>query len=148
MTKKIAILALTFTLAVCSTPLRADDSAAPTCDKRLFKEVKTVSPYSLTHRIKSKKVIYGDIGCGLKWREKQCSSGQGTFDSAAKVYDFNTLAEIEIGKATFVQSTAIPSPMGYGLAAFANPADAAAYLAQKGTGKKLTYQEVLLLDWK
>ncbi len=149
MLKKAALFALPLALTVYSATLYAADApATATCEKRPFKEVKVVTPFSLTHRPKSKKMIYDDVGCALKWREKQCSSGQGTFDSDAKVYDFNTLAAIPISEATFVQSPAITSPMGYGLAAFASPAAADAFLAQKGSGKKLTYQEVLQLNWK
>ncbi len=146
---KATIVVFTLALALCPPALRAGDApTTPTCVKRSFKAVKTVTPFSITHRINSKKVIYDDIGCALKWREKQCSSGQGTFDAGAKVYDFNTLAEIEISKATFVQSPAVTSPMGFGLVAFANAADADTFLTKKGGGKKLTYQEVLLLNWK
>lgn len=144
-----AIVAFTLTFAFSPLPLHAGDSpTTPSCAKRSFKEVKTVTPFSLTHKINGKKVIYDDIGCGLKWREKQCSSGQGTFDAAAKVYDFNTLAAIEIGKATFVQSPGVTSPMGFGLAAFANAADADTFLSQHGGGKRLTYSQLLLLNWK
>lgn len=136
-------------LAMASTLLHAEDAPATApCEKRSFKEVKAVTPFSITHRPQSKKILYDDIACGLKWRTKQCSSGQGNFDSAAIVYDFNTLAEIPISEATFVQSPTIASPLGSGLAAFTNPADADTFLSQKGDGKKLTYQEVLLLEFK
>jgi len=148
--KKLALLITPFLMLILGAPvLYAGDEPAPsTCAKRPFKEVKTVTPFSITHRPQSKKMLYDDIGCGLKWRAKQCSSGQGNFDSGAIVYDFNTLAEIPVGEATFVQSPAIATPMGSGLAAFANPADADKFLSQKGEGKRLTYQEVLLLEFK
>jgi len=147
MTNKKAFLISLIFLA-CTTPLHAEESPAASCEKRLFKEVKTVTAFSITHRPQSKKILFDDIGCGLKWREKQCSSGQGSFDSAALVYDFNTLEEITVNKATFVQSPAISSPMGFGLAAFADPAAADKFLTEKGAGKKLTYEELLLLDSK
>jgi hypothetical protein len=131
------------------TALHADDTpATSTCVKRPFKEVKVVTPFSITHRPQTKKMLFDDIACGLKWREKQCSSGQGNFDAGALVYDFNTLAEIAVSEATFVQSTDVVSPMGSGLVAFASPADADKFIAQKGGGKKLTYQEVLLLKFE
>jgi len=144
--KKAFLIALAF--LACTTTLRAEEAPSASCEKRLFKEVKTVTAFSLTHRPQSKKILFDDIGCGFKWRDKQCSSGQGNFDSAALVYDFNTLEEITIDKATFVQSESISSPMGFGLAAFADPAAADKFIAEKGSGKKLTYEEVLLLDWK
>ena len=146
LTLAIALFPL-FSLGVPA--LHADDTpGVPTCEKRAFKEVKTVTPFSITHRPQAKKMLYDDIACGLKWRGKQCSSGQGNFDSGAVVYDFNTLAEIPVGEATFIQSAGIVSPMGSSLAAFASAADADAFLSQKGEGKRLTYQEVLLLDFK
>ena len=148
--KRIATALLTVSLSLATTSaLWAGDApaAAPTCQKRPFKEVKSVTPFSLTHRVNSKKIHYDDISCGLKWRTKQCSSIQGGFDTGAMVYDFNTLAEITINQATFVQSPAIQSPMGSGVAAFATQADADAFLAQKGAGKKLSYQELLLIEW-
>ena len=142
-------LALLLMLVLGTTALYAGDGPATSkCEKHLFKEVKTVTPFSITHRPQSKKMLYDDIVCGLKWRTKQCSSGQGNFDSGAIVYDFNTLAEIPVSEATFVQSTAIASPMGSGLAAFANPVDADKFLSLKGEGKRLTYQEILLLEFK
>lgn len=149
MIRKTVIFTLSLSLALCSTTLRAADAVtAATCEKHPFKEVQTFTPFSITVRQNSKKVVYDDLSCGFKWREKQCSSGQGAFDADTVVYDFNTLAEIDIAKATFVQSPAVSAPMGSGLAAFADPAAADAFLAQKGDGKKLTYQEVLLLNWK
>lgn len=140
--------ALLLIVALAAPALHAEDpAAAATCEKCLFKEVKTVTPFAISHRPQAKKMLYDDIACGLKWRAKQCSSGQGNFDSGALVYDFHTLAEIPVNEATFVQSPAIVSPLGSGLAAFANPADADDFLSQKGEGKRLTYQEVLLLDF-
>lgn len=143
------VLALLLLLASASTGLCAEDSQEVAgCAKRLFKEVKTVTPFSVTHRPQSKKILFDDIICGLKWRDKQCSSGQGTFDAAARVYDYNTLAPIPVNEATYVQSPTITSPMGSGLVAFTNAADADKFLAEKGAGKKLTYEEVLLLNAK
>lgn len=140
-------LLLLCTLA--STNLYAEEAATTsTCEKRFFKEVKTVTPFSVTHRPQSKKILFDDIVCGLKWRDKQCSSGQGTFDAAARVYDYHTLTAIPINEAIFVQSPAITSPMGSGLVAFSTAAAADAFLAEKGSGKKLTYEEVLLLNIK
>ena len=148
--KKSTLVLLPFLmLNLDVTALHADNTpATSTCVKRPFKEVRVVTPFSITHQPQSKKMLFDDIACGLKWREKQCSSGQGSFDAEALVYDFNTLAEVKVSEATFVQSTAIVSPLGSGLAAFANPAEADKFIAQKGAGKKLTYQEVLLLKFK
>lgn len=148
--QKLTLLIATFLLFVLDTGVlhAGDDPAVSTCAKRSFKEVKTVTQFSITHRPQSKKILYDDIACGIKWREKQCSSGQGNFDVGALVYDFNTLAEIPVDKAIFVQSSAILTPMGSGLVAFASPDDADKFLAQKGTGKKMTYQELLSLKQK
>ncbi|MDD5757485.1 MAG: nitrous oxide reductase accessory protein NosL [Desulfobulbaceae bacterium] len=148
--QKIPLAAsLLLILVFSSTGLCAEDAqgVAP-CAKRSFKEVKTVTPFSVTHRPQSKKILFDDIICGLKWRDKQCSSGQGAFDAAARVYDYKTLTAIPISKATFVQSPAITSPMGSGLIAFTSAADADQFLAEKGPGKKFTYQEVLRLKVK
>lgn len=143
--RQLALFLAPFLMLVLGvTVLNAGEApATSTCVKRPFKEVKTVTPFSITHRPQSKKMLYDDIACGIKWRDKQCSSGQGNFDAGAIVYDYNTLAEVPVSKATFVQSSALTSPMGSGLAAFASSADADKFLAQKGAGKKMTYQELL-----
>jgi hypothetical protein len=136
-------------LLTCSLPaLAASDgrTTAPSCQKRSAKEVKTVTPFTLSHRPNSKKVLYDDIVCGLKWRQKQCSSIQAAFDGGATVYDFNTKAEITINTATFVLSPAIKSPMSSGLAAFTTPAAAEAFVAKNPGAKQLSYPQLLLLE--
>lgn len=144
------IIAVPLTLICClwaATMYAAGGQSDSACVKHSFKEVKTVTHFSLTHRPTTKKILYDDIGCGLKWRKKQCSSIQMSFDSSAIVYDFNTLAEIVVRKATFVMSTDIKTPMGSGLIAFTNSADAEAFISgHSGGGKKLSYEELILLD--
>lgn len=147
MTKTIKLLLI---LACClwGAPLNAAEiQTEGACVQHSLKEVKTVTHFAITHRPKSKRILYDDIGCGLKWRKKQCSSIQMSFDTSAVVYDYNTLEEIVVSEATFVQSSEIKSPLGSGLVAFGNPADADAFLnAHAGAGKKLRYQDVVLLD--
>lgn len=145
---KIMTLSLALAFSQWGAPLYAAEVLSmAACVQHSFKEVKTVTPFALTHRPKSQKIFYDDIGCGLQWREKQCSSIQMSFDFSALVYDYNTLEEIVVSKATFVQSPRIASPLGLGLIAFTNPADADAFIiAHSAGGKKLSYQDVLLLD--
>lgn len=146
---RTALLTLALLLACSPVASAATDAGAgaATCQKRSFKQVKTITPFALVHRPNSKKILYDDIVCGLKWRRKQCSSIQGSFDNGALVHDFNTKAEITIKEATFVISAAIKSPMGSGLAAFASPAAAESFVAQHPGSKKLSYTELLLIEW-
>jgi len=146
--KKLFSIPLVLAFCLWSGPSHADEGQpAPECVQRNFKEVATVTPYAITFRPKSKRVLYDDIICALKWRKKQCSSIQMSFDGEAIVYDFNTMAEIVVSKATFVQSPEISSPMGSGLAAFADPAAADAFLAAHPAGGKImTYQDLLQVE--
>ncbi|MCA9963209.1 MAG: nitrous oxide reductase accessory protein NosL [Anaerolineales bacterium] len=48
------------------------------------------------------------------------------------VHDFNSEEWLLADKATFVQNSALPTPMGWGLIAFADPATAADYVAANG----------------
>lgn len=57
------------------------------------------------------------------------------------VHDQPTESWLAAEAATFVHASAIASPMGHGIAAFADPAEAEAYAAEIG-GEALTFEEI------
>ena len=124
----------------------AEDISSDSCTAHRFKKGDAVTPSSLTHRPKSKTVLYDDMFCGLQWRDKQCTTAQLNFDSNAKVYDFYTSDAVIIGEAVFVQINTSEAAMGHGIVAFANNEDAEKFLAEKGSGEKIPYQEILQMD--
>lgn len=121
----------------------AAEPPAGACVERSFKQVKVVTPFSLTHRPQAKTILYDDISCGLKWREKQCTTAQINFDANAMVYDYYNSTAIAIKDAVFVRANTVKSPMGSGLLAFANNENAEKFLAEKGSGKKMSFEELL-----
>lgn len=92
------------------------------------------------------EVQFDDIGCAIIWRNLQCALDQATFDSKAKARDFNNLSSILMSKAYYVLDGKLQSPIGFGLAAFRDLKSAKAFIRAKGSGKLMSYKEVIRLD--
>lgn len=82
---------------------------------------------------------FDDIGC-LAAQEKELNDRM----LRAWVRDAGTGGWIEKEKALFVHSRDLVTPMGYGFAAFTASEDAAQF-AQKKTGRRVTWNELLSL---
>jgi hypothetical protein len=81
--------------------INAEDKI-PVCDKLADKVTGGMMKYSVNADVDG-PVFFGDIACAVKFRTKEfCAMEMVSFDSSAKVYDYNTATEIEIGKAYFV----------------------------------------------
>jgi len=92
------------------------------------------------------EVLFDDIGCAVIWRNLQCALDQATFDREATVRDFNNLSTILMSRATYVLNKDLKTPIGFGLAAFRDKESAKAFIREKGSGKLMTYKEILGLD--
>ncbi len=128
--------------------LYAEDSKITTCSK-CGNEIKSGNKkYSVVQLDTKKPVSFDDIGHAVLWREDQCTAIQMSFDATAKVYDFNTQEELDISGAYFLRSPDIKSPGGSGIAAFKDKQSAEKFISEKGGGKVLTYDDLLLLNLK
>ena len=81
---------------------------------------------------------FDDIGCLARWE----AGTPGATVRGLWVHDSKTAAWVEAGKATFVQSHELSTPMGYGLAAFES-ASAAGVLAAERAGRTLSWSAIL-----
>lgn len=81
--------------------------------------------------------MFDDIGCLVRWlREPGAPEGLAPF-----VADFSTGDWLRAEEAVFVQSSDLPTPMGSGLAAFADR-EAAGKRARELGGRLLSWHEV------
>ena len=140
-------LAMCLIVCISSLIISSSGAFAGECQQVTGEIPKNLLKYSLTNNEVSKPYAFDDIGCALKWRQKQCISIQMTFDGTAKVYDHNTLKPLHARDAFFVMSDMVQSPAGYGIVAFEKREDAEKYLATLGgKGKVMSYDELLQVE--
>lgn len=89
---------------------------------------------------------YCDIGCAVISRNAECATRQSTFDSNAVVYDFVTGDAVPAEKAFFAFKSGAWTPMGYGIVAFKDKAQAEKFAAERGKVKVVKWFE--LVDMK
>lgn len=89
---------------------------------------------------------YDDIGCAVRSRNGECATRQTIFDSIAIVYDFVTGDAVPAEKAFFAFKTSFRTPMGYGIVAFRDKAQAEKFAAEHGKAKVVRWFE--LVDMK
>lgn len=119
----IASLAL---LPLLAAPVNAEDKI-PVCDKLGDKVTGEMIKYSVNADVDG-PVYFGDIGCAIKYRTKKfCAMEMISFDFSARVYDYNTANELEIGKALFVIDE---KNSGAPILAFESKSAAARYAAE------------------
>lgn len=81
---------------------------------------------------------FDDIGCLARWE----AGAQGAVVRARWVHDRMSERWIDASTAAFAQVQGLTTPMGSGIAAFSNPRDAAALLAERG-GELLSWDAIL-----
>lgn len=134
-------------LSICSLAYSGDNKE--TICSRCGNEIKSDNmKYSVIQLDAKKPVSFDDIGHAVLWREDQCTAIQMSFDATARVFDFNTGEKLTINAAYFIRSTDIQSPGGSGIVAFKERQSAEKLLSGKGSGKVLTYDDLLLLNLK
>lgn len=82
---------------------------------------------------------FDDLGCLAAWR----AGGGRQADGAAFVADWNGDGWLHAEEVLYLLSPRLPTPMRYGLAAFADRAAAAAAAAELGGGEVVTWDELL-----
>jgi len=87
-----------------------------------------------------------DIGCALISRNGECATRQMTFDSIAIVYDLVTGEQVPAEKAFLAFKSSFRTPMGYGIVAFKDKAEAEKFAAEHGKVKVVRWFE--LVDMK
>jgi len=94
----IASISIVLFLAVS---IKAEDKT-PVCDKLDDKVTGEMMKYSVNADVDG-PVYFGDIACAVKYRTKEfCAMEMVSFDFSAKVYDYNSANELEMGKALYV----------------------------------------------
>ncbi len=127
----------------------AANKAAPTWCKKCNKNIDTASKkFSVTLTEEVEPMSFDDIGCSLLWREGECAMRMSAFDSYARVYDYNTGESIGMENAFFAYGPELKTPGGYGIVAFKTREQAAAFAAQSGKAKVMTFLELTSLTLK
>ncbi|MHB8844533.1 MAG: nitrous oxide reductase accessory protein NosL [Nitrospirota bacterium] len=84
-----------------------------------------------------------DIGCAVQSRNNECATRQMIFDGNAIVYDFLTGEAVPAEKAFFVFKSSFRTPMGYGVVAFKDKAEAEKFAAEHGKAKVIKWFELV-----
>jgi len=84
-----------------------------------------------------------DIGCAVQSRNNECATRQMTFDSNAIVHDFITGEAVHAEKAFFAFKSSLRTPMGYGIVAFKDKAQAEKFAAEHGKVKVVRWFELV-----
>ncbi len=128
----IACISLFLLLIV---PVNAEDKIH-VCEKLGDKVSGEMVKYSVNADVDG-PVYFGDIGCAIKYRTKEfCAMEMVSFDFSAKVYDYNTANELEMGKALYVIDE---KNSGAPILAFENKSAAEKYAAE--------HQGCIVLDY-
>jgi copper chaperone NosL len=86
---------------------------------------------------------YDDIGCAIVSRNSEYATRQVVFDSNAVVYDYLTVEAIPAEKAFFAFRSNVRTPMGYGIVAFKDKAQAEKFAEEHGKVKVLRWFELV-----
>ena len=150
MKRSVLLLILSFVLlGAAGAAVRADDKTRPSvcsvCNMKvneaeikfsvMLPNIKGMGPSS-----------YDDIGCAIMSRNGECATRQMIFDSIAIVHDFVTGEQVPAEKAFFAFKTSFRTPMGYGIVAFKDKAQAEKFAAEHGKAKVVRWFE--LVDMK
>lgn len=114
----------------------ADESSSP-CEKLGQPVAGPEKKFSITGDANG-FAAFTDIGCAIKWRNTElCATELASFDLTATVYDYYTGKEIEASKAFF----AVDTPDAR-ISAFSSRNDGQKYIAEKGGGQILDYDQL------
>lgn len=92
-------------------------------------------------------VSFSDIGCAILMREEMCAMETMKFENSAVVRDFFTGEETLMSAAYYAVGTGVPTPLGTDIVAFANEEDAERFVREKGSGKVMRYNDLLLMKF-
>ena len=136
-------------MAAMGVVVRADDKIKPAvcsvCNMKISETGKKFSVV-LPNVSGMGPASFCDIGCALISRNSECATRQMTFDSNAIVYDLATGEAVPAEKAFFAYKSSFRTPMGYGIVAFKDKAEAEKFAAEHGKVKVVRWFE--LVDMK
>lgn len=142
---------LLFVVLICTMAAvgRAEDKSKPSvcsvCNMKISEAERKFSVV-LPNAEGMGPASYDDIGCAVMSRNGECATRQATFDSIAIVYDFVTGEAVPAEKAFFAFKTSFRTPMGYGIVAFRDKAQAEKFAAEHGKVNVVKWFE--LVDMK
>jgi copper chaperone NosL len=145
----VPILVSLILIVAMAAAVRADDQKKPSvcsvCNMKISEAEKKFS-VTLPSVSGMGPSAFDDIGCALISRNGECATRQMTFDSNAIVYDFVTSEAVPAEKAFFAFKSSFRTPMGYGIVAFKDKAQAETFAAEHGKAKVVRWFE--LVDMK
>jgi copper chaperone NosL len=86
---------------------------------------------------------YCDIGCAVQSRNNECATRQMVFDGNAVVYDLFTGEAVPAEKSFFAFKSSFRTPMGYGIVAFKDKAEAEKFALKHGKVKVIRWFELV-----
>jgi copper chaperone NosL len=106
----------------------------------------TITDLRYTGEIIERKKIhkFDDIGCMLAYAQ---THNLDTNNASFWVMDFDNQSWVEAGKASFVLSPGIKTPMAHGIIAFKEPVKAKG-AADRFKGEAMQFQTLFNMDWK
>jgi hypothetical protein len=143
----LALLTL-FLLFLAAGGAVAGEQKLPTCDSVGIKQVPgEFRQFSLVIPAGIEPSAFYDIGCAVKFRDKECASRQDAIDNNALVHDYLSGEQVKARDAFFAVGTGIRTPLGHGVVAFKEKT-AAEQFAREHKGKVMKWHEVVNLVFK
>ncbi len=131
----ILITVITLIFIGCqSTHNTAKDTVPPGKEERKYVSV---------IQTKSEPESFDTIGSALQWRDEQCPIHQNAFDIGAMAFDYFTGEAIPVRDAVYVKGAGVLEPAEHDIIAFKDRAAADDFIAGKGKGQSLTFEDVL-----
>jgi copper chaperone NosL len=143
---RIAIIAFWFALLMPvgnTFAAEAQKSAAcAVCSMKVTESSKTFTAY-LPNVKGMGPSHFCDIGCAVQSRNNECATRQMVFDGNAVVYDYLSGETVPVEKAFFAFKSTLRTPMGYGIVAFKNKAEAEKFALEHGKVKVIRWFELV-----
>jgi copper chaperone NosL len=147
MMRSVPPFILSFVLIVAmAAAIQADDKTKPpvcsVCNMKISEAGEKFSVV-LSNVLGMGPSSFCDIGCALISRNSEYATRQMTFDSNAIVYDLMTGEAVPAEKAFFAYKSSLRTPMGYGIVAFKDKAEAEKFAAEHGKVKVVRWFELV-----
>jgi copper chaperone NosL len=139
------VLIIPILLLATLTVYAAEQKKAAVCSycNRMINEADRKFSVSLPNVKGMGPSTFDDIGCAVASRNNECATRQMTFDGNAVVYDYLTEEAVPAEKAFFVFKADVRTPMGYGIVAFKDKAQAEKFAAEHGKVKVARWFELV-----
>lgn len=139
---------LLFLTALAGPAAAADEVRPPSCDSMGLRQIPAeFTKFSVVIPAGIEPSSFYDIGCAVKFRDKECASRQMAMDNNAVVHDYHSGEQLQAQEAFFAVETDIPTPKGYGIVAFKDKAAAEKFVTEH-KGRVLKWYQVVDLTLK